>query len=309
MIKPKVLKHFLNTGMYTDAGPYKELYQSLPDDIYELRELINVQHIHKMSLYRSFMGQNDNKNNLRYKWKNYRCLDDVLLTATAMTSELFRINGTNEFKRNVDPNKKLVITCRYVSVWFASILKAKGIACRCRAGFAPYLYGDRYVDHWIVQYYDKNFNKWINVDAQANVKKAKFNVKNFKDEKFLWAADCWLKMRAGKISDKEKYVDGTRHNGDKTFAWCLLMDFHSIFHDEINYITMPVFLWNSDENLSTLSKKTLRELDHLAVLMQDIDNNFDELEKIWETNKKFRSVASTLNNSWLHKELDDKDFH
>lgn len=309
MINQKILKHFLKSGMYTDAGPYKELYQSLPDDIYELRELINAQHIHKMSLYRSFTGQNNNKNNLRYNWQNYRCLDDVLLTATAMTSELFRINGVNEFRYNTDPNKKLVITCRYVSVWFASVLKAKGIACRCRSGFAPYLYGDRIVDHWIVQYYDKNFNKWINVDAQANIKKSKFNVKNFKDDQFLWAADCWLKFRAGKLKDKEKYLNGTTHEDDKTFAWCLLQDFHALFHDEINYTTLPVFLWNTDNQLSGLKSKTLKELDHLAQLMQNIDENFDELQTIWETNKKFRSVASKLNNAWLHKELGDKDWN
>ena len=50
----KVLDHFLETGMYSNPGPYMELYRSLPDDIYALRELVNKQHIHKMSLYRSF---------------------------------------------------------------------------------------------------------------------------------------------------------------------------------------------------------------------------------------------------------------
>ena len=92
-----------------------------------------------------------------------------------------------------------------------------------------------------------------------------------------------------------------------TFAYSLLADFHALFHDEINYVTMPVFLWESPNDLSTLKKSTLKEMDNLAKLMQDVDANFDKLKEIWETNKKFRSVASKLNNSFLHLELDKKD--
>ena len=307
----KIITHFLKTGMYTDAGPYKDLYNSLPDDIYKLREIVNRQHIHKMSLYRSFLNKNKNNNNLKYKWQNYRCLDDVLLTATAMTSELLRINNNkNPFlKISQDPNKKLIITCRYVSVLYASILKAKGIPCRCRSGFAPYLYDDKIVDHWIVQYYDKNFKKWINVDSQANVKSKNFNICNFPDEAFIWAADAWLLMRQNKLKNKENYLNGTKHWGDDTFAWSLLMDFHALFHDEINYVTLPVFLYgkNGEEKLPKLKQSTLKELDRLASLMKDVDKNFDQLKKIWENNKKFRCVASALNNPFLHLELDAKD--
>lgn len=304
----KILKHYLETGMYTDFGPYEEIYKALPNDIYELREIVNRQHIHKMSLYRTFLSKDKHKINLKYKWQNYRSLDDVLLTATAMTAELFRLNGKNEFSlNNNDPNKKLTITCRYVSVWYASILKAKGIPCRCRSGFAPYIYDDKIVDHWIVQYYDRNFNKWVNIDSQANIKSKDFNVCNFQEDQFTWAADAWLALRNGTLKDKEKYLNGQRHFGDMTFAWSLLSDFHALFHDEINYVTMPVFLWDSSDDLSTLKKSTLKEMDELAKLMQDVDKNFDKLKEIWETNKKFRCVASKLNNSFLHLEIDDKD--
>ena len=306
----KILQYYLETGMYDDYGEYKNYYETLPDDIYELRDLVNNQHIHKMSLYRSFIGENNNKNNLRYKWQNYRCLDDVLLTASSMTQELFRLNKTKEFpQNNNDPNKKLVITCRYVSVWFASILKAKGIPCRCRSGFAPYLYEDKIVDHWIVQYYDKNFNKWVNVDAQANLKHCDFNIRNFDDSKFLWAADCWLKSRKNQLENEDKFVNGTKHFGKQTFAWSLMMDFHSLFHDEINYVTLPVFLYDIDGDMLSLKKITLKKLDKLATLMQNIDENFYELKDIWENDKQLRSVASTLNMPWMHLELDKKDFN
>ena len=46
------------------------------------------------------------------------------------------------------------------------------------------------------------------------------------------------------------------------------MTFSEFFHDEINYVTMPVFLWDSSDDLSTLKKSTLKEMDELAKLMQ-----------------------------------------
>lgn len=303
----KLINHFLQVGIYTNPSIFKEFFKTLPDDIYELRDLINFQHIHKMTLFRSFNGENNNKINLHYKWTNYRCLDDVLLTAPAMIAEIFRLNNNNLCTSN-DPNKKLIITCRYVCVLFASVLKAKNIPCRCRSGFAPYLYNDKIVDHWIVQYWDKNFNKWINVDAQANLKHAKFNIRNFSNEHFCWAADTWLKMRKSELENKELYCNGTKHIGDLTFALSLMMDFHALFHDEINYITTPVFLENAKNDLSNIKKSTLKELDNLAKLMLNVDDNFEELQYIWENNKKFRSVSSGLNRSWLHLELDKKDF-
>ena len=43
-----------------------------------------------------------------------------------------------------------------------------------------------------------------------------------------------------------------------------------------------------------LSKQELEEIDNLAVLMQDPDKNFFDLQKIWETNKKFRLLKGGL---------------
>lgn len=42
------------------------------------------------------------------------------------------------------------------------------------------------------------------------------------------------------------------------------------------------------------SEKQLQEIDDLAKLMKDPDNNFDALQNLWETKKEFRLLKGAL---------------
>ena len=46
----QIKKHFLETGPYTYAGPYKEYFQGLPDDPRGLGDLISHQIVHRVIL-------------------------------------------------------------------------------------------------------------------------------------------------------------------------------------------------------------------------------------------------------------------
>lgn len=84
----KRIKNFYKTvSFYTDAGPYKDYFATLPNDINKLRDLVCDQHIHKMRVFRSYAKEEVSKN---FVWFN--CLYDALDTATAMTSEIFRLD-------------------------------------------------------------------------------------------------------------------------------------------------------------------------------------------------------------------------
>ena len=54
---------------------------------------------------------------------------------------------------------------------------------------------------------------------------------------------------------------------------------------------MPCYI---DEKFERLTEEDFRELDELAVLLSEPDENFDELVKIWHTKKKFRIMNSPL---------------
>lgn len=160
----KLKEHYLQISAYTYTGPYRGCFRKLPDAIDELSRLVCGQVIHRVTLRE---GNTNANADLRYgdmerfPWYRMRCEDDVFLTAVAMTGELFRLDERG-FVADRAVENKLVVSCRYVAVLMTSILKAKGIPARCRAGFAPYFKKGESRDHWITQYYDEKKRNWDN---------------------------------------------------------------------------------------------------------------------------------------------------
>lgn len=310
-MKEEILDFYLKTSIYTNYYPYKEYYQSLPSDISELADLLHHQVIHRSELIRSYVdsaSRYDNVHELRkirkeYPWYRNRCDDDILLTAPAITAELFR-QDSRGFVVGREVKDRVVVTCRYVSVLLASILKAKGIPARCRSGYADYFLrerGDVYYDHWIVQYYDKNSNRWINVDAD-NDYDVDFNQCDFPDKEFKWIAQVWLDVRSGK-DDCKKYIHGSHFNGMDNLAYALFFDFHALMNDEISYLFFPT-AFDSKEEFYNLREDELEKLDNLARLMLDPDKNFDELRYLFRNDKWLRVINTPLLGDNDHLELE-----
>ena len=90
-----VRNHFRAVGTYTCAGPYRDYFRSLPDDLRTLGSLLCGQILHRVTLRD---GNTFANADLRYgdltffPWYRMRCEDDIFLTAPAMTAELFRLD-------------------------------------------------------------------------------------------------------------------------------------------------------------------------------------------------------------------------
>ena len=251
----KMIEFYLKTSMYTNYEPYEEYYKSLPDDIEDLTDLIMSQTIHRTELRKSrveylSLGKSHDHISEEYPWWKYISHDDILLTAPAITAELFR-QDKRGFTKNREIKDKVVITCRYVAVLMASILKAKKIPCRVRSGFASYFRNDgKYVDHWIIEYYDQKKNKWIICDPDPSSGKSHINM-NKKD--FGWIAKIWLDVRSGK-DNINKYIHGSSFQGLNMLAYSLFFDFHALMNDEISYLFMPTYI-DDDNEFFELKKK------------------------------------------------------
>lgn len=311
-MQKEILEFYLETSAYTNYLPFKEYYQSLPDDIEELSSLLCHQVIHRSELIRSYLGEAsryDNKVELkkikeRYPWYRNRCDDDILLTAPAITAELFR-QDSRGFTLGREVEDKVVITCRYVSVLLASILKAKGIPARCRSGYANYFLKERgniYYDHWIVQYYDKQKKRWVNVDAD-NIYQVDFNQWDFPKSEFKWIAEVWLAVREGKDTCKN-YIHGSHLNGLDNLVYALFFDFHSLMNDEISYLFFPTTM-DSKEEFFQLTEEEFKKLDQLATLMLEPDKNFDELRYLFRNDKWLRVINTPLLGDKDHLELNN----
>lgn len=151
---PATLDFYKQYGEFTYPGLYQSELAKLPDDIRELGKIIRQNFIHRTSLELPEGRQNPDTrfgDLSQVPW--YRQPeDDVLQTAGAMLAELYRRDGRGlVIDRGVED--KLVLTCRYVAIVTASILKSKGIPARVRAGHAPYFdmgdVGNVSTDHWV----------------------------------------------------------------------------------------------------------------------------------------------------------------
>lgn len=301
-MKEEILDFYLQTSIYTNWGPYKKYYQSLPDDLEELTNLLLEQTIHRKELFRSVKSLNetgtcnDGVANF-YPWWGYRSHDDILLTAPAIMAELIRLDSRGIFHGR-EISKKVVITCRYVAVWLASILKAKGIPTRVRSGFATYFSDDgKAYDHWIIEYYKKEENRWVIVDPDTD---SGSNHTDMNSNDFCWIAKVWLDVRSGKDTIS-KYIHGASYQGLGMLAKTLFFDFHALMGDEVSYLFSPAYI---DNDFFSLSTEDLKELDDLATLMLNPDVHFSELSYLFKNDKRMRALNTPLLGIKDHLEQD-----
>lgn len=292
----QILEHYLETGTYTYAGAYEDYFRSLPDDVAQIGHLVCSQVIHRVTLREGNTNANAKLqygDMTKFPWYRMRCEDDMLMTATAMTAELFRLD-----KRGFVPDRrtedKIVVTCRYVSILMSAILKAKNIPCRSRSGFASYFQPGKSMDHWINQYWNREEKRWVTIDADGFYDENGMNLGQYDipDGKFDYAANAWLDVRRGNMDGtKFLYADGLGTCSLKAIIRALFYDFHALMNDEISYLFQPCYI---DNKFERLTEQDFAELDILAERMLEPDQNFDELCHIWETEKKYRIINSPL---------------
>ncbi len=296
-MKREILDFYKKTSSYTDLGYYKEFAKSLPDDIEELCVLQRMQIIHPVV----FRDKNI-RNNKESFWGDMtkipitrlRYEDDIFPTAQSVLAELLRKDAKYNIERKAED--KVHVTCRCQAILLASILKAKGIPARARSGFAEYIHYDGiYYDHWITEYFDEKEDKWKLVDADEHCPDHKmgFDLNDIPYDKFLFGANAWLGIRRKEYKENTIfYASDPATLGLKAAIRGLFYDFHSLMNNEIIFLHMPKYIQDKDFELS---EEEYKELDCLAKLMLNPNENFEKLQDIWENNSKFRIISGALN--------------
>ena len=292
-MQQKVLDYYLEYGMFTYPGLYEDYFKSLSNDIREIGYLLRWSFIHRTTLD---AGNKFTNSDLKFgdmkKVPWYRqAEDDNLVTAVSIIAELFRRDSKGLTKeRRVED--KVVLTCRHLTILFASILKAKGMSTRVRSGFAGYWpWAKVNGDHWINQYWDKKEERWISVDVDGSFHDTGFDMYDVPDGKFEFSANAWLDVRENKVDGKHFWnSDGT--HGLVVVAWELFYDFHCLMNSEIIYLHHPKPAMYHE--FIKLPESKLKEIDQLAKLMLEPDENFEKLQKIWDTNKEYRLLKGGL---------------
>lgn len=289
----KLVEHYLQYSQFTYPGLYEKYLKTLPDNIKELGLLIRKQLIHRTTLDAGNTGSNED---MKYGdmtkvpwWRQAE--DDNFNTSVAIIAELFR-RDSKGFTLDRKAENKLVLTCRHTTILVASALKAKGIPCRVRSGYAPYFpfEGGLSSDHWINEYWSEKENRWVIIDVDGSLHDTGIDMYNMPQDAFDYPAVAWLKIREGKV-DGDHFWNAKPATGLKVVGWALFYDFHCLMNNEIIYTHNPKYLYTKWD---TLSENELKELDNLARVMLEPDENFDKLVHTWNTERKYRILTGGL---------------
>ena len=299
----KILIFYLQTSAYTFLGPYADFARTLPDDIEQLCVLQRMQTIHakEMACNPNIRNENDNINGdmTKYPIDRLNNEEDIFQTASSIFAELLRRD--NMYSINREAKDKICIVCRGHALMLASVLKCKGIPTRVRVGFSKYHNNNEYDDQWNIEYYNLEDGKWHMADASeigidGDIKN---QLTDIPKEKFLTAAQAWVMIRKDKLSKDEKIIDSGGYEGLKA-AWLQLMnDFNSIMNNEKSFLFQPTYMYecvNGKYVIRDFTDEELKELDELAELMMNIDDNIDSLYKIYMDKTKFKVMLGI--SSW-----------
>ncbi len=292
----KLFQHYLETSIYTYVGAYKEFVLSLRDDIPSIGMLICDQITHPSMYFTEPSSYLENayfgkfSSYPKHRFKNE---DELYITAVSMFAGILYLDEAG-FTKNRDVTKRITVSCRQASVLFSAILKAKGIPCRCRAGFMDFgNMGDSYMEHWVNEYWNSKENRWVLADVDGYYEyEPRFGYSQFDlpRQKFVTASKAWLGSRKNTL---DKKLDVFSPNLLEGICEYLFMDFHALMNNEIFYSYQPLYLRGG---IQGLNESELCELDYLAELLAEPDENMEKIEELYLTDEKIFTLTNNTEN-------------
>lgn len=184
---------------------------------------------------------------------------------------------------------KMIGICRDFSVAAVSLCREAGIPARARCGFASYFEEGKYVDHWVLEYWSEEKEKWVKVDTQLDelqqeALRLPFDPLDVGEEYFITGPRAWLMCRDGKINPK---LFGIFKWWGYDYLRCnLILDANSL----LKLPMQPWDMWMGYKSLSIeeWTEKDYEVMDRLAELALNVDNNYEALYDFVMCNDKIK---------------------
>jgi hypothetical protein len=279
-VDDKILNFYRQYSFYTNPGEYKSMYSNLPDSLTALCTLIKAQMIHPMAdlpQYQNVIPKERSCEDLKYP------------TVETILAGLKQYNPDG-LTLNRKPAERLIVTCRYEAILFASILKHKGISVRVRYGFATYLFPGHYIYHVICEVWNKSEQRWMLVDPDRKLV-------DLTSKQFIFACDAWANYQQGKLEPTVYGFPGWW--GSHPILDVLCHDLTSVLGNEHIYFNRPSISSDTTINVKDLPLKQLKLMDKVGNLMTNVDANFQQLQIIYNKNKELQLECST--KAMFHK--------
>jgi hypothetical protein len=186
--------------------------------------------------------------------------------------------------------RRLVGNCRDFSVVLCSLLRHRGVPARARCGFGTYFLPGRYEDHWVVEYWKADTERWGMVDAQLDAFQraalsVPFDPLDIPPGHFVSGGQGWQMCRSGQV-DPELFGIFDMH-GLWFVRGNLVRDFLALNRIEI----LP---WDGGWGFLAEEEPDGEVMDQVAAFILDVDRGFADLRATYEADGRFHPPAEYL---------------
>lgn len=204
----------------------------------------------------------------------------------SVSQKLKRIQALDEAPLTADRplEKKLVGNCRDFSTLLCAMLRHQGVPARARCGFGTYFLPDRYVDHWLCEYWKADEQRWVMVDAQLDAFQREalhiqFDPLDMPRGQFVTGGEAWLMCRAGE-ADPDRFGIFEWHG-----IWFVRGD---LIRDFLALNKVEILPWDDGWGFLADEQDMEAELmDHIAGLTRAGDEAFAEIRATYEKDPRF----------------------
>lgn len=221
-------------------------------------------------------------------------------SAADMLRTIFKIDATSLAKiRRLE--QRLVGNCRDFTVLTVALLRRAGIPARARCGFGAYFSASedaiQYVDHWVVEYWSPEADRWVMVDAQLDAFQREqlnldFDPVDVPHDRFLTGGAAWQMCRRGQ-ADPDRFGIFDMHG-----LWFVRGD---LMRDLAALNNLPLLPWDGWGLMlnepGTDAEQELTLLDRVAAVTQPDTRCFNEARELYEQHEQLRVPPTFL--SWM----------
>lgn len=265
----KTIDYYKTHGRLSDPKTKASLLNNAPKTPHEIRDYVqeNMLHVHWLWAYEDVNIPEHRKSEV-----NLRTMADKL-------AKLEEIKHTKQ--------AKLIGNCRDFSLFCCALLREAGIPARARCGFCTYFTAGKHEDHWIVEYFDSESERWVSLDSQIDSLQHEklqitFDPLDVPAGAFIFGGRAWLQCRN---KEKDPNTFGILEWWGMDYVLSnFLLDIASL----MKHPMLPWDVWDGLKNCSyhSLTAEQLAILDRLAMLSLDPDKNFEELSEVYNRHVK-----------------------
>lgn len=271
------LRFYQEHGIMTEIKTMKDMVTNIPKDIKTI-----ISYVQNILLHQHWSEAYGVKLSDKRKEEPFvRRFEDKLI--------FFKNIGYNHISNKNQNVNKMIGICRDFTLAAVALFREAGIPARARCGFASYLEKGKYIDHWVIEYWNEDKKRWVMVDAQLDdiqIDKLKvtFDPLDISKEYFITGPRAWMMCREGLI---EPELFGIFKWWGYDYLRCnLILDANSLLKLEMQ----PWDMWEGYKSMpkEEWTQKDYEVMDHLSRLAMNVDNNFKDLYNYVQRNDKIK---------------------